>query len=67
MVERFPNGRFWARFPISGAKGAVMRMRVVHKGSKKHHVIEVYGMELEPQDKEPSAPRGCRCPARTTR
>ena len=55
-VERFPNGRFWARFPISGKKAAGLRMRIVHKGMKKLKQIELFGMELVTRERENPPP-----------
>ena len=56
-VERFPNGRFWGRFPVSGRKGAVVRMRAVHRGIAPTAKIEMFALELAPLKREkPSKP-----------
>ena len=62
-IERFPNGRFWGRIPVSGAKGAIVRVRMLHRNHKGKHAVVLYAMELEqreqnqePPAKQPSVP-----------
>lgn len=56
-VERFPNGRFWARVAVSGRKGAVLRLRLLHRSLKTRRSVDLFGMEIVPRAAEPPPAR----------
>lgn len=51
-AERFPNGRFWARIPVAGGKGAQVRVRAVNRGIRGGRAVELFGLELAPAERE---------------
>ncbi|MBI4386573.1 MAG: N-acetylmuramoyl-L-alanine amidase [Elusimicrobia bacterium] len=44
-IERFPNGRFWGRIPISGRVGTALRLRMRSAGISPGQVVEIFGVE----------------------
>ncbi len=44
-TERFSNGRFWGKIPVSAPAGSSVRVRVRHEGIAAFQVIEIYSLE----------------------
>jgi hypothetical protein len=48
-IRRLPNGRFWGRIPATGLAGAVVRLRLVNRGSAAGKRFELFNFELDAQ------------------
>ena len=54
-AERYPNGRFWVRIPISGKKGAILRLRLTGAAAGPSAALEIFQAVLTPLRGEASA------------
>ena len=52
---RYPNGRFWVRIPISGKKGAILRLRLTGAAAGPSAALEIFQAVLTPLRGEASA------------
>ena len=51
-VTRFENGRFWAKFPLSGRKGDVVRLILREGGLSSYEDVRLSGIELVSRERE---------------